>query len=80
MPFGCGLAVQRTAHLELRTACRFWRKRCCAPGIWCQGHLWLKSGAATQFILVAELLELKEHPGDTTGADWRLSLWRWTQA
>ena len=49
-PFGCGLAVQRTAHLELRTACRFWRKRCCAPGIWCQGHLWLKSGAATQFI------------------------------
>ena len=25
-------------------------------GIWCQGHLWLKSGAATQFIMYIYIL------------------------
>ena len=53
---------------------------------WCAfiGGGWIhqvwKLGAAIQFKLVAELLELKEHPGVATGADWRLSLWRCTQA
>lgn len=49
---------------------KVWRKQGAVRLIWkCLGHLVLLIGAATQFILVAELLELKEYPG---GIHWWL--------